>query len=149
MNKAYSMSVCMACSFLMGCTQYSNDVILGNSDGYSSPKSDQSQLEKRSYQSRQFSTDTNTLMRGLILSLQDQNYNIERTDKKLNTVSGTRSAKGFTTRITVTLRSKGPKKTIVRANAIRNSALVEDPLFYQDFFNALSKSLFLQAQEDD
>ena len=38
---------------------------------------------------------------------------------------------------------------LVRANAQFNITPVEDPKPYQDFFNSLSKSLFLQAQNVD
>jgi hypothetical protein len=38
---------------------------------------------------------------------------------------------------------------LVRANAQYNVTPVEDPKPYQDFFNSLGKSLFLQAQNVD
>ena len=51
--------------------------------------------------------------------------------------------------MTVSVRAKGKEQTIVRANAQFNVTPVEDPKPYQDFFNSLGKSLFLQAQEVD
>ena len=60
------------------------------------------------------------------------------------------SGMSYTSRskLTVTTRVKG-KQIIVRANAQIGLEAVENPLPYQNFFEALSKSLFLTAHEVD
>lgn len=145
------LASCLSLATLTGCTySYSvNDVILGNSNGFDKPKNEESQLAKRSYQSRIFSTDTANALKNIVATLQDQDYVIERTDKTLNTVSASRTTKGFITKITITVRQKDRNQVVVRANALRNSSPVDDPKFYQIFFNALSQSLFLEAQDID
>jgi hypothetical protein len=47
--------------------------------------------------------------------------------------------------MTVTVRPRNDEQTLVRANAQYNLKAIEDPQVYQDFFAALSKSLFLAA----
>jgi hypothetical protein len=51
--------------------------------------------------------------------------------------------------MTVTVRSKGNKQTLVRANATYNLKSVENPEPYQDFFAALEKAMFLTAHQVD
>ena len=46
----------------------------------------------------------------------------------------------------MSVRSIG-KKTVVRANAQACLNAIEDPVPYQNFFNALGQSLFLEAHE--
>lgn len=108
---------------------------------------DQTQLQKRAYQSRVFDTsDKDKVMRGVISTLQDLSFVIERADLMLGSVSGTKIDKGLPIRITVSVRPKGAVAMTVRANAQFNIKPVEDPKAYQDFFSSLEKSLFLTAQ---
>jgi hypothetical protein len=51
--------------------------------------------------------------------------------------------------MTVTVRPRGETQLLVRANAQHGITAVDDPETYQDFFNALGKSLFLTAQQVD
>ncbi len=107
---------------------------------------DQSQLQKRSYQSRIFDTaDKDKVMRGVISTLQDLSFVIERADMTLGTVSGTKYANNLAIRMTVSVRAKGAAQMLVRANGQLNVQPIEDPLAYQDFFASLEKSLFLTA----
>ncbi len=109
--------------------------------------SDQTQLQKRSYQTRVFETsDKDKVMRGVISTLQDLSFVVERADLMLGSVSGTKIDKGIPIRITVSVRAKADKAMTVRANAQFNVKPVEDPKAYQDFFTSLEKSLFLTAQ---
>ena len=104
----------------------------------------QSQVQTRNIQSRSFDTgDRAAVMRSVIATMQDLGFIIERADERLGTVSGT----SFTTnmRMTVTVRAHGTEQMIVRANAQRGNREVTDPVAYQNFFNALSQSLFLDA----
>lgn len=109
---------------------------------------DQTQLQKRTYQSRVFDTpDKEKVMRGVVSTLQDLSFVIERADFMLGSVSGTKVDKtGLPIKITVAVRPKGDKQMSVRANAQYNIKPIEDPTAYQDFFVSLEKSLFLTAQ---
>ena len=110
---------------------------------------DQSQVEKRSYQSRVFDTnDKQKVLRAVIATLQDLGFVIDKADATLGTVSGTK-LDNYSLKVTVSVRPKGKEQMLVRANAQFNITPVEDPKPYQDFFNSLSKSLFLQAQNVD
>ncbi|MEZ2625190.1 hypothetical protein ACBP82_12545 [Paenalcaligenes hominis] len=108
----------------------------------------ESQLEKRSYQTRAFDTsDKEKVLRAVISTLQDLGFVINRADLLLGSVSATK-LDVYALKITVSVRERGGK-SIVRANAQYNIQPVNDPKPYQDFFEALSKSLFLQAQDVD
>jgi hypothetical protein len=108
----------------------------------------ESQLQKRSYQTRAFdTTDKQKVLRATISTLQDLGFVIDRADATLGSVSATK-LDVYLLKITVSVRPRG-QQMIVRANAQYNLTPVEDPKPYQDFFNSLSKSLFLQAQQVD
>ena len=105
----------------------------------------ESQLQKRSYQSRVFDTsDKEKVMRAVISTLQDLGFVIDRADLMLGAVSGTKLDR-HQVKITVSVRPKGKEQTTVRANAQFNIKPVEDPVQYQNFFTSLEKSLFLVA----
>ena len=107
---------------------------------------DQSQLQKRSYQSRTFETaDKEKVMRGVISTMQDLSFVIERADMLLGTVSGTKFSNNLAIKMTVSVRPKGAAQMLVRANGQLNVNPIEDPVAYQDFFTSLEKSLFLTA----
>lgn len=107
---------------------------------------DQSQLQRRSYQTRVFDTsDKEKVLRGVISTLQDLSFVIERADMVLGTVSGTKFQQGLMIRLTVSVRPKG-EQMVVRANGQMNVQPIEDPKAYQNFFSSLEKSLFLTAQ---
>jgi len=107
---------------------------------------DQSQMQKRSYQSRVFETnDKERVMRGVISTLQDLSFLIERADMTLGSVTATKYDQGLPIRITVTVRAKGTAQMSVRANAQFNLEAIENPKSYQDLFSSLEKSLFLTA----
>ncbi len=108
---------------------------------------DQSQLQKRSYQTRVFDTnDKDKVMRGAISTLQDLSFVLERADLVLGVVSGTKFQQGLTIRMTISIRPKGDAQMVVRANGQLNINPIDDPKAYQDFFSSLEKSLFLTAQ---
>ena len=124
---------------LSGCNATMKDHILDTGD--------QSQMQKRSYQSRVFDTnDKEKVLRGVISTLQDLAFIIDRADMTLGSVSATKIDKGLPIRITVSVRTKGQTQISVRANAQFNLKPVEDPKPYQDLFSSLEKSLFLTAQ---
>jgi hypothetical protein len=90
--------------------------------------------------------DRNRLLRTIIVTLQDLGFVIDDADETLGTVSATK-LKGYVLRITVSVRPRGDTQMIVRSNAQYNLGTVEDPEPYQQFFTALSKALFLEAQQ--
>ena len=107
---------------------------------------DQTQLQKRSYQSRAFDTaDKQMTMRTVISTLQDLGFIIDKADLTLGTVSATKFD-GYQLKITVSVRPKGTSQMLVRANVQFNIRPVEDPKPYQDFFTSLQKAMFLTAQ---
>jgi hypothetical protein len=111
-------------------------------------RAEESQVKLRSIQSRVFDiTDPNRLLRTIIATLQDLGFVIDDADETLGTVSGTKRSRYYALRMTVSIRPKGDNQMIVRSNAQYNLQTVEDPEPYQQFFAALSKSLFLEAQQ--
>ena len=110
---------------------------------------DETQLQKRSYESRIFDTsDKERVLRATISTLQDLGFVIDRADFVLGMVSGTKYA-GYQLKITVSLRPKGNNRMMVRANAQFNIRSMNEPKQYQDFFSSLEKSLLLAAHEAD
>ncbi len=106
-----------------------------------------SQVKLRSIQSRVFDyTDRNRMLRTIIATLQDLGFVIDDADENLGTVSGTKRS-GYSLRMTVSIRPRGNTQMIVRSNAQFNLQTVDDPEPYQQFFSALSKALFLEAQK--
>ena len=131
----------MIVSCLSACIATTKDRVLDTNS--------QSQLQKRSYQTRAFDTpDKEKVLRATIATLQDLGFVIDKADLTLGTVSATK-LDAYLLKMTVSVRAKGKEQTIVRANAQFNVTPVEDPKPYQDFFNSIGKSLFLQAQEVD
>ena len=121
---------------LSACASTHNDV-LGTS---------QSQIQMRNYQSRSFDTNNKALvLRAIISTMQDLGFIIDKADEKLGTISGTSYT--HTSKMTVSIRVINNKQIIVRANAQIGLQALEEPIAYQNFFNALGQSLFLEAHE--
>ena len=88
-------------------------------------------------------------MRAVIATMQDMGFIIDDANLDLGTISGSRRQTGFAgslTRMSVSVRSRGENRMLVRANAQHDLRPVEDPRQYQHFFAALARSLFLQAE---
>lgn len=129
-------AILLSLSLLSGCATTNQRVL--DSGG-------ETQLQKRSYQSRIFETaDKEKVLRATISTLQDLGFVIDRADLMLGSVSGTK-LDGHQIKITVSIRPKGTDRMLVRANAQFNITPIEDPKHYQDFFVSLEKSLFLTA----
>ena len=121
-------------TLLTGCVSTSQSV-LGTQN---------SQVETRNYQSRAFDTNNKQMvLRSVISTMQDLGFIIDRADETLGTVSGT-SFKNDS-KMTVSVRPMGKTQMLVRANASANLHEITEPMAYQNFFNALSQSLFLDA----
>jgi hypothetical protein len=108
------------------------------------------QMKVRSLQTRTFDLkDRNAAVRGVIASLQDLGFIIERTNEGLGLVTAARFAEPNyydVVTITVTVRQESADKLSIRANAIYNNKPIEDPKVYQNFFAALQRALFLSEE---
>ncbi|MCX5680798.1 MAG: hypothetical protein NT079_00645 [Candidatus Omnitrophica bacterium] len=110
----------------------------------------ESQVKLRSIQTRAFdTTDKKKMMQTVISTMQDLDFVIDRADLMLGSITGSKFLGYASVVMTVTVRPRGEKQLLVRANAQHGTASVDDPATYQDFFNALEKSLFLTAQQVD
>ena len=138
MRTLYLMAIAVAMNIaLTGCESISARVL---------DEGDQTQLQKRSYQSRVFDTaDKQSTMRTVISTLQDLGFIIDKADLTLGTVSATKF-NGYQLKMTVSVRPRGASQMLVRANAQLNIRPVEEPKPYQDFFVSLEKAMFLTAQ---
>jgi hypothetical protein len=108
------------------------------------------QMKMRSLQTRTFDLkDRNAAIRGVIASLQDLGFIIERANEGLGLVSAARFAEPNyydVVTITVTVRQDTPEKMSIRANAIYNNKPIDDPKVYQNFFASLQRALFLAEE---
>jgi len=113
-------------------------------------KSSESQVKLRSIQTRAFdTTDKKKMMQTVISTMQDLDFVIDKADFMLGSVTGSKFLGQAVVTMTVTVRPKGEKQLLVRANAQYGVQSVEDPTTYQDFFTALEKAIFLTAQQVD
>ena len=116
---------------------------------------DTSQVQLRSIQSRAFdTTDKEKTMRAVIATLQDLGFMIDRADYTLGVVAASKArAEAMqmpgSLRITVTVRPRGEKQLLVRANAEYQRQAVTEAKPYQNFFNSLEKAMFLDAHQVD
>jgi hypothetical protein len=111
--------------------------------------SEESQLKIRSIQTKAFdTTDKEKTLRAVIATLQDLGFVIEKADATLGSVTATKLDR-YALRMTVTVRPRGDKQMLVRANAQYELTTVDDPEPYQNFFAALQKAMFLSAHDVD
>jgi len=109
----------------------------------------QSAVALRSFQQRAFdTTDREKTLRTVISTLQDLSFVVDKADLELGTISATKLS-GYQLRMTVTVRPRGEKQLLVRANAQYQNKAVEEPKPYQDFFVSLEKAMFLTAHQVD
>lgn len=107
------------------------------------------ELKLRAIQTRAFdTTDVNRTIRTAMATLQDLGFVIDNADAELGSVTASKLDK-YVIKMTVTARKRGESQLLVRANAQYNVTPVEDAKFYQQFFAAFSKAMFLEAQEID
>ena len=112
--------------------------------------SNESQVKLRSIQTRAFdTTDKKAMMQTVISTMQDLDFVIDKADFMLGSVTGSKFLGQAVVTMSVTVRPRGEKQLLVRANAQYGVTSVEDPQTYQDFFIALEKALFLTAQQVD
>jgi len=113
------------------------------------------QLAMRQIQTREYDTlDRDMTMRSVVATLQDLGFTIDSADAKIGTITATRLTQQarYETRemrMTVTVRERDGERIAVRANARVDEKAVDTPETYQDFFNALDKSMFLTLHQVD
>jgi len=113
-------------------------------------RTDESQVELRSIQTRAFDmTDKKKMMQTVISTMQDLDFVIDKADVILGSVTGTKFFKAAHITMSVTVRPRGKSQLLVRINAQHGINAVKDAETYQDFFTILGKSLFLTAHEVD
>ena len=109
----------------------------------------ESQLKLRQIQTRYFETDDKkATIESVIATLQDLGFVIDKASYELGSVSGTKLS-GYSLRMTVNVTPRQGNRMTVRANAQYNIQAITDPQPYQQFFDALSKSMFLQAHLEE
>lgn len=139
MSKKLIVLVICLCLSMFACANPQKDIL----------KTTESQVKLRSIQTRVFdTTDRNHMLRTIIATMQDLGFVIDKADDELGAVSGTKRS-GYALRMTVSIRPKGDSQMLVRSNVQYNLQLVEDPEPYQQFFAALYKALFLEAQQNE
>lgn len=132
--------ILLATLIIAGCATTASSVLETN----------ESQVKLRSIQTRAFdTTDKEKMMRTVISTMQDLDFVIGKADLTLGSVTGSKYLGNAVVNMTVTVRPRGEKQLLVRANAQYGTQAVEDPATYQDFFNALEKAIFLTAQQID
>lgn len=111
---------------------------------------DEEQMKLRSMQTRTLDfPDRNAAVRGVISTLQDLGFIIERANEPLGLVTAARFAEPRyfdVVEVTVTVRPQEGGRMQVRANAIYNNAPITDPEVYQNFFATLQRSAFIDRQ---
>ena len=113
-------------------------------------ETNESQVKLRSIQTRAFdTTDKKKMMQTVISTMQDLDFVIDKADLILGSVTGSKFIRQAVVTMTVTVRPRGEKQLLVRANAQYGINSVEDPGTYQDFFTSLEKAIFLTAQAVD
>lgn len=107
-------------------------------------------MKVRSLQTRTFDlNDRHAAIRGVMASLQDLGFIIERANEGLGLVTAARFAEPNyydVLTITVTVRQETGDKMSIRANAIYNNKPIDDPKVYQNFFAALQRALFFSQE---
>ena len=132
-----ALSLGLTCS---GCATTSQKIL----------ETDKSQVQLRSMQTRAFDTaDKKKMMQTVISTMQDLDFVVEKADFMLGSITGSKFLGYEIVKMTVTVRPRGEKQLLVRANAQFGIKSVEDAATYQDFFTALEKALFLTAQQVD
>lgn len=135
------LSIILLAVALGGCMHTATSGILDSNQG-------QSQVALRSIQTKAYdTTDKRTTLRTVIATLQDLGFVVDKADKSLGTVTATKYARSKAFKMTVSVRPRNTEQLVVRANAQYGIRPVNDPIPYQDFFNSLSKAMFLEAHD--
>ena len=108
--------------------------------------SEENQLALRQMQTRAYDTgDRKFVLVTTITTLQDLGFVVDSADLDVGLVTATKLDR-YQLKMTVTARPRGENQILVRANAQLGLKPVNEAEPYQNFFAALSKSMFLEAQ---
>ena len=141
MKKQFVIALLLSLSLLGGCAVNAQKGVLDSSG--------ESMLKLRQIQTRYFDTsDKKKIVEAVIATLQDLGFVLDKASLELGSVTATKLA-GYRLRMTVNVIPRGAEQMTVRASAQYNIVPVEDPTPYQHFFDALAKSLFLQAHTEE
>ena len=141
MKKQFVIALMLSLSLLGGCAVNAQKGVL-DSNG-------ESMLKLRQIQTRYFDTaDKKKTVEAVIATLQDLGFVLDKASLELGSVTATKLA-GYRLRMTVSVIPRGAEQMTVRASAQYNIVPIEDPTPYQHFFDALAKSLFLQAHTEE
>lgn len=141
MKRMILLILCFCLPLLGGCAVSPTQGLFDTQGG--------SQLQLRQIQTRYFDTsDKKKTVEAVIATLQDLGFVIDKASLDLGSVTGTKLS-GYTLRMTVNVTPRGTSQMTVRASAQYNVTPIQDPVTYQGFFNALSKSLYLQAHLEE
>ena len=141
MKKQFVIALLLSLSLLGGCAVNAQKGVLDSSG--------ESMLKLRQIQTRYFDTsDKKKTVEAVIATLQDLGFVLDKASLELGSVTATKLA-GYRLRMTVNVIPRGAEQMTVRASAQYNIVPVEDPTPYQHFFEALAKSLFLQAHTEE
>ncbi|MDD5567938.1 MAG: hypothetical protein PHY88_01860 [Candidatus Omnitrophica bacterium] len=139
-NCSFLVSLLFISIVLSGCAAPASSVLTAES----------SQVRLRSIQTRAFDTaDKKKMLQNVISTMQDLDFVIDKADFTLGSVTGSKFLGYEVVTMSVTVRPRGERQLLVRANAQYGIKSVEDPATYQDFFVALEKAIFLTAQQVD
>jgi len=141
MKKHVLIALMLSLSLLGGCAVNAQKGVLDING--------ESMLKLRQIQTRYFDTaDKKKTVEAVITTLQDLGFVLDKASLELGSVTATKLA-GYRLRMTVSIIPRGPEQMTVRASAQYNVVPIEDPTPYQHFFDALAKSLFLQAHTEE
>lgn len=88
------------------------------------------------------------MLKAVINTLQDLDFVVDKADATLGSVTASKFMGNVVLKMSVTTRTR-ENQLLVRANAQYGIQPLTDPERYQDFFNALDKSLFLATHKVD
>ncbi len=138
--KKISIILLVLLSMLAGCQTAQKNIL--DSDG-------ESQVKKRAMQTRYYDTvDKKETLQTIIATLQDLGFVMDKASYDMGSVSATK-LDGYRIRMTVVATPRGGSQMTIRANAQYNIEPITDPVIYQQFFDALSKAMFLTAHTEE
>jgi len=141
MKRQVIIALILSLSLLGGCAVNAQKGVLDTNG--------ESMLKLRQIQTRYFDTaDKKKTVEAVIATLQDLGFVLDKASLELGSVTATKLS-GYRLRMTVSVIPRGAEQMTVRASAQFNIVPIEEPTPYQHFFDALAKSLFLQAHTEE